>query len=89
MVYLNQKLTKYFVILWKSYIFAVDFNPTKSFEGYAFEAPEGEWELELDTDEKRYDGFSRLIAGEKHIAGTELRVYLPCRCALVFKKTNK
>lgn len=72
-----------------SYIFAVDFNPTKSYEGYAFEAPEGEWELELDTDEKRYDGFSRLIAGEKHIAGTELRVYLPCRCALVFKKTNK
>lgn len=26
MVYLNQKLTKYFVILWKSYIFAVDFR---------------------------------------------------------------
>ena len=36
----------------KNYIFALDFNPSESFTGYAVEAPEGDWELELDSDEK-------------------------------------
>ena len=67
-------------------IFAFDFNPSSSFTGYAFKAPEGDWRLELDSDEKRYDGFSRLITGETHHSDGEMKLYLLSRCALVLKK---
>ena len=72
----------------KNFIFAFDFNPSGSFFGYAFDAPAGEWKLELDSDEKRYDGFERLKEGELHKSDGKLTVYLPSRCALVFHKTN-
>lgn len=72
----------------KNFTFAFDFNPSGSFFGYAFDAPAGEWKLELDSDEKRYDGFERLKEGELHKSDGKLTVYLPSRCALVFHKTN-
>ena len=72
----------------KNYIFALDFNPSESFTGYAFEAPEGDWELELDSDEKRYDGFARLKEGEVHHSDTGITMYLPSRCALVFRRKS-
>lgn len=72
----------------KNYIFALDFNPSESFTGYAVEAPEGDWELELDSDEKRYDGFSRLKEGEVHHSDTDITMYLPSRCALVFRRKS-
>ena len=72
----------------KNYIFALDFNPSESFTGYAVEAPEGDWELELDSDEKRYDGFSRLKEGEVHHSDTGITLYLPSRCALVFRRKS-
>ena len=72
----------------KNYIFALDFNPSESFTGYAVEAPEGDWELELDSDEKRYDGFSRLKEGEVHHSDTGITMYLPGRCALVFRRKS-
>ena len=72
----------------KNFIFAFDFNPSESFFGYAFDAPAGEWKLELDSDEKRYDGFERLKEGELHKSDGKLTVYLTSRCALVFRKTN-
>ena len=72
----------------KNFIFAFDFNPSESFFGYAFDAPVGEWKLELDSDEKRYDGFERLKEGELHKSDGKLTVYLTSRCALVFRKTN-
>ena len=72
----------------KNYIFALDFSPSESFTGYAVEAPEGDWELELDSDEKRYDGFSRLKEGEVHHSDTGITMYLPSRCALVFRRKS-
>ena len=72
----------------KNFIFAFDFNPSESFFGYAFDAPAGEWKLELDSDEKRYDGFERLKEGELHKSDGKLTAYLTSRCALVFCKTN-
>lgn len=72
----------------KNYIFALDFNTSESFTGYAVEAPEGDWELELDSDEKRYDGFSRLKEGEVHHSDTGITMYLPSRCALVFRRKS-
>lgn len=75
------------IFMRKSYIFAFNFHPSGSFADYGFEAPEGEYELVLDSDEKEYDGFCRLRIGEKHHTDRkELKLYLPSRCALVLKK---
>ena len=66
----------------KNFIFAFDFNPSESFFGYAFDAPAGEWKLELDSDEKRYDGFERLKEGELHKSDGKLTAYLTSRCEI-------
>lgn len=71
-----------------NFIFAFNFNPSESFSGYSFTAPQGQWKLTLDSDEKRYNGFNRLITGETHCADPTMTVYLPCRCALVFEKSD-
>lgn len=72
----------------RNYIFAFNFHPSGSFAGYAFDAPAGRWKAELDSDEKRYDGFSRLVPGETHESDGRLTVYLPSRCAVVFRKED-
>ena len=68
-------------------IFAFNFNPTASFEGFSFAAPDGEYAMAFSSDESEYDGFSRLGVGEKHqtVDGL-LSLYLPSRVALVLKK---
>ena len=84
----------------RNLIFAVNFNPVSSFADYGFSAPDGTWRLEMDSDEDRFDGFSRLKAGEEHVSmhvkspnGNQayddtLELYLPSRCALVLKKVR-
>ncbi len=68
-------------------IFAFNFNPTASFEGFSFAAPEGEYAMAFNSDESEFDGFSRLGAGERHMtADGKLSLYLPSRVALVLKK---
>jgi 1,4-alpha-glucan branching enzyme len=68
----------------KSLIFAFNFNPVESFSDYAFLAPEGNYVKVLDSDEKRFDGFSRLDGdGEHFTVGGNLILYLPSRCAIV------
>lgn len=68
-------------------IFALNFNPTQSFQNYGFEAPDGKWQMVFNSDEVRYDGFRRLPASESHIVSSQtLYLYLPCRCAIVLKK---
>ena len=68
-------------------IFAFNFNPSESFAGYGFKAPEGEWADVMDSDEAAFDGFSRIKTGEHHFTtGGSLQVYLPSRTALVWKK---
>jgi len=82
----------------KNCIFALNFSATGSFADYAFSAPSGEYVNVLDSDEARFDGFSRLQEGEHHIAvpgkcpnGNQaydhtLQLYLPARCAMVLKQ---
>ncbi len=78
---------KVLIFIRKSYIFAFNFHPVESFADYGFEAPEGEYRLVLDSDEKSYDGFSRVKIGERHLTSQKtLKLYLPSRCALVLKK---
>ncbi len=81
-------------------IFAANFNAAGSFSDYGFSAPEGAWEVVLDSDEACYDGFSRIQKGETHFAvpgkcpnGNEaydhtLFLYLPCRSVVVLKKKD-
>lgn len=82
----------------KNLIFAVNFNGVESYADYGFSAPMGEYEEILDTDAARFDGFSRVDAGEHHFSVPEkcpngpqkysdtLYLYLPSRSAVVLKK---
>ena len=71
----------------KNLIFALNFNPSGSFADYGFQAPPGKYVKVLDSDEGKFDGFSRLGADSEHFTiNGELRLYLPSRCALVLKK---
>ena len=79
-------------------IFALNFSATGSFADYGFAAPEGEYVDVLDSDEARFNGFSRIATGEHHFTvpekspngdpryGSTLYLYLPARSALVLKK---
>ena len=89
---------KILVFLRKNCIFAANFNPTQSFQGYGFSAPEGEWDIILSSDNVRFGGFERLKEGEAHVAVNQkspngnqrfdhiLYLYLPSRCAIVLRK---
>lgn len=71
----------------KNYIFAFNFHCEGSFADYGFAAPGGEYEVVLDSDEKKYDGFSRINLHERHATtDSSLYLYLPSRCALVLKR---
>jgi len=79
-------------------IFALNFSAEGSFADYGFSAPAGEWVDVLDSDEARFNGFSRIRSGEHHFTvpgkspngdpryGDTLYLYLPARSALVLKK---
>ena len=70
----------------KNYIFALNFNPTRSFADYGFPAPAGEYRVVLSSDEEKYDGFARVREGEKHICvDGRLYLYLPSRTAIILK----
>ena len=70
-------------------IFALNFNPVGSFADYGFQAPPGKYLKVLDSDEERFDGFSRLSGDSGHFTiDGMLRLYLPSRCALVLEKDD-
>jgi len=72
----------------KDSIFAFNFNPASSFEDYGFGAPVGKYKKVFDSDAPGFDGFGRLSQDSEHITDSDgnLKLYLPCRCALVLKK---
>lgn len=76
--------------------FFVNLHPHDSVTDFAVEVPPGEYTLELDTDRKEFGGFGRLEPGQAYFTQpvedtgeihNYLRVYLPCRCALVLKRS--
>ncbi len=74
-------------------LIAFNFNPVRSFTDHAVAAPAGEWELVLDSDETRFAGLARLVPSQRFLTratdwGHELRLYLPCRCALVLSAVS-
>ena len=79
-------------------LFAFNFNPSSSFSDYGFSAPRGDYSVILDSDEKEFNGFSRIRKRETHVAvdgkcpngnqafGHTLYLYLPARCAIVLSR---
>jgi len=63
-------------------IFAFNFNPEQSFENYEFDAPGGDWEVILDSDDEKFDGFGRNEPGKIH----NLYLYLPVRTVQVLRR---
>ncbi len=76
------------------YLFVFNFNPEHSFADYAFAAPEGSWKVVMDSDDAKYDGFSRNDDTVVHSTLTNrkgdqlLQLYLPSRTVLVLKKLS-
>ena len=91
---------KILIFIRKSYIFAFNFHPSASFADYGVAAPAGEYEMVLDSDERKFNGFARVKPDEHHLTvhakspnGNQdyedtLFLYLPSRSALVLKKIN-
>ena len=82
-------------------LFVFNFNPTKSFDGYGvLVPPASDWRHALDTDEPRFGGQGRIQPGAVYAptfvrddARNELvpqiRLYLPARTALVFRRAER
>ncbi|MBE6728062.1 MAG: 1,4-alpha-glucan-branching enzyme [Ruminococcaceae bacterium] len=74
-------------------IFAFNFNPTQSFEGYFVPVKEaGEYSVILSTDDASFGGFDRVDTKYHYTASLQkdgrigFNCYLPSRTAAVFKK---
>ncbi|MBQ9476008.1 MAG: alpha amylase C-terminal domain-containing protein [Bacteroidales bacterium] len=85
----NDEDKKLLVFRRKDIIFAFNFHPSASFEGYGIEAGRGEYQIILCSDNVEFDGFGRLQRDEKHTTvDNTLYLYLPSRCAVVLKKVK-
>ena len=77
-----------------NYLFVFNFHPTKSFEDYPVPADDGEYQLLLDSDAQRFNGFNRLLPDQHFFARPTdqgekaISLYLPTRTALVIKALN-
>jgi 1,4-alpha-glucan branching enzyme len=77
-------------------VFVFNWNPTQSFEGYGILAPEGEYEMLLDSDADKFGGFGNIDDKQAHFTLHDplyaeehkgwLQMYLPARTAFVFRK---
>lgn len=77
-------------------VFVFNFSPNRSYEGYGFRVPEGEYEVVLNTDAKAYGGNGLADDSVKHFTNFDpllardhkgwLKLYIPARSAVVLKK---
>lgn len=77
-------------------VFVFNFSPNRSYEGYGFRIPEGEYEVVLNTDAKAYGGNGLADDSVKHLTNFDpllardhkgwLKLYIPARSAVVLKK---
>lgn len=80
-------------------VFVFNFNPEKSFADYGFLVPQGEYEVVLNTDAKRFGGFGLTDDSINHFTQFDplyvknnkgwLKLYIPARSAVVLKKISK
>ena len=81
-----------------NYVFVFNWAPFKSYNGYGFLAPEGEYEVVLSSDNPEYGGFGNIDEGIHHLTQHDelyaadgkgwLKLYLPARTCQVLKKIN-
>ncbi len=79
------------VIERRGLLFVFNFNPSKSFEDFGIETSLGSYSLILQTDAAPYAGFNRIDDTRpyhtlSHKGIHLLKIYIPSRTALVFKK---
>ena len=80
-------------------IFVFNWAPFTSYEGYGFLAPEGEYEVVLSSDDKRFGGFDNIDASRHHFTQPDplyaddhkgwLKLYLPARTCQVLRAVHK
>ncbi len=80
----------------KDLIFVFNFNPNKSFTGYGFLTPKGEYEVVLNTDDPKFGGFGLNNDSIRHFTQFDplykkekkewLKLYVPARSAMVLRK---
>ncbi|MGL4346692.1 MAG: alpha amylase C-terminal domain-containing protein [Chitinophagaceae bacterium] len=71
-------------------LFAFNFHPTQSFTDYSFDIHVGTYELILNSDNPKFDGFGRVQEPQIYFtqyiqAKNKLLLYLPSRTAIVLK----
>ena len=76
-------------------VFAYNFHPYKSFEGYTIPVKEkGTYQVVLSTDDGQFGGMDRIDKEYKYKAqdngygGYEIRCYMPARTGMVLKKIS-
>ncbi|MBF0257267.1 MAG: alpha amylase C-terminal domain-containing protein [Desulfamplus sp.] len=83
----TQKIETRNLIEPQSLIFVFNFNPLRSFQDYMIDAPAGKYREVMNSDDIRYGGRGRLVAGQVHFTledkKNRLSLYLPARSALV------
>ena len=72
-------------------LFVFNFNPTISFTDYGFASPAGNYQVVLNTDDKKFGGFNRNDDSIVHHTtqvgqNPGLLLYLPSRSAMVLKR---
>lgn len=80
-------------------VFVFNFSPTQSFTDYGFLAPEGEYEVILNSDDPRFGGFGNIDNTVHHFTTPDplykpsgkgwLKMYLPARTAQVLRRVRK
>jgi 1,4-alpha-glucan branching enzyme len=79
----------------KNLIFVFNFHTFRSFSDYLLDAPPGEYQMVLDSDQTQFGGQDRLKRDQVHFTCFEplksgkrnlLSLYLPTRTAMVLKK---
>lgn len=68
------------------YLFVFNLSPTKSYEGYKINCRNGEYQLVLSSDDTQFGGQDRVQPGSYPASQEAVKLYLPSRTALVFKR---
>ena len=79
-------------------LFVFNFHPKDSYSDYGILVSQGEYEVVLDSDDKKFGGFGRNDSSVHHFTHYDtlyskedkgwLKLYLPARTAIVMKKIS-
>lgn len=68
-------------------IYVFNFSPTESYTDYSLPAPDGDYEVALNSDDESFGGYARFDNSQVYAAqNSQLKLYLPARAAIVFRR---